>query len=142
MRLLKAVLDKSKPFINKAKSGIKTGMKWVGEHSEELGKILNTAADLSSKAAIAAGKPHIAAGIRAAQLGLGLVTKATKADSKAHKFGKELKKGSAQGLIDSTDEGSKWNQFAKSMKRKTYGKPIMKGIQTVSVSNYDSLNRW
>ena len=135
MELLKTVL-------NKAKTGIKTGMKWIGEHSEQLGKVLNVAADIGSKVAIATGHPEVGAGIRAAQLGLGLATKATNEGSKTHKFGKALKKGSTQGLIDSTDEGSKWNQFAKSLKRKTYGKPIMKGIQTVSTSNYDSINRW
>ena len=136
MGLLKSVL-------NKAKTGVKTGMKWIGEHSEQLGKVLNAAANIGSKIAIASGHPGVGAGIRAAQYGLGLVTKATNEGSKTHKFGKALKKGSTQGLIDSTEEGSKWNEFAKSLKRKTYGKPIMKGIQTVvSTSNYDSLNRW
>ena len=135
MGLLKSVL-------NKAKNGIKTGMKWIGEHGEEIGNVLNKVADVSSKVAIATGHPGVGAGIRAAQYGLGLVTKATNEGSEWNKFGKALKKGSTQGLIDSTEEGSKLNQFAKSLKRKTYGKPIMKGIQTVVTSNYDSMNRW
>lgn len=129
---------------SKAKSGVKTGMKWVGDHSEQIGKVLNTAANIGSTAAMAMGHPGVSAAIRGIQYGIGKAAKATNEQSNWHKFGKALKKGSTKGLTDSTAAyiGNDKNKIS-GKSTKVYGKPIMKGIQSVhTVSNYDNPISW